>query len=48
MVLRKIRNQRGAGSIGCLFMAACIGAAMYAGFQFGLPRATSTALSRTG
>jgi hypothetical protein len=38
MVLGKVRNQRGAGSIGCLFMAACIGAAMYAGFQFGLPR----------
>jgi hypothetical protein len=38
MVLGKVRNQRGAGSLGCLFMVACIGAAMYAGFQFGLPR----------
>ena len=38
MVLGKVRNQRGAGSIGCLFMAMVIGAAMYAGFQFGIPR----------
>ena len=38
MVLGKIRNQRGAGSIGYLFMAAVVGAAMYAGYQFGIPR----------
>jgi len=38
MVLGKVRNQRGAGSIGCLFMVACIAAAMYAGFQLGIPR----------
>ena len=38
MVLGKVRNQRGAGSIGCLFMAAIIAAGMYAGFQFGIPR----------
>ena len=38
MVLGKVRNQRGAGSIGCLFMLAIIAAGMYAGFQFGMPR----------
>jgi len=38
MVLGKVRNQRGAGAIGCLFMSAVIAAGMYAGFQFGLPR----------
>jgi glutamate synthase domain-containing protein 3 len=38
MVLGKLRNQRGAGMIGCLFMIAIIAAGMYAGFQFGLPR----------
>ena len=38
MVLGKIRNHRGAGSIGCLFVAALTGAALYAGFQFGMPR----------
>ena len=38
MVLGKVRNQRGAGAIGCLFMSAIIAAVMYAGYQFGLPR----------
>jgi len=38
MVLGKVRNQRGAGSIGCLFMIAVVAAAMYAGFQFGIPK----------
>jgi len=38
MVLGKVRNQRGAGAIGCLFMSAIIAAGMYAGFQFGIPR----------
>jgi hypothetical protein len=38
MMLGKVRNQRGAGAIGCLFMAAIIAAGMYAGYQFGLPR----------
>jgi hypothetical protein len=38
MVLGKVRNQRGAGAIGCLFMCAIIAAGMYAGFQFGIPR----------
>ena len=38
MVLGKIRNQRGAGAIGCLFMTAFVAAGMYAGYQFGLPR----------
>jgi hypothetical protein len=38
MVLGKVRNQRGAGSIGCLFLVAITAAAMYAGFQFGIPR----------
>ena len=38
MVLGRLRNQRGAGMIGCLFMIAIIAAGMYAGFQFGLPR----------
>ena len=38
MVLGKVRNQRGAGAIGCLFMSAIIAATMYAGYQFGLPR----------
>ena len=38
MVLGKVRNQRGAGMIGCLFLIAIIAAGMYAGFQFGLPR----------
>ena len=34
----RIRSQRGAGSIGCLFMIAVIAAAIYAGAQFGIPR----------
>ena len=38
MVLGKVRNQRGAGAIGCLFMCAIVAAGMYAGFQFGIPR----------
>ena len=38
MVLGKVRNQRGAGAIGCLFMSAIVAAGMYAGFQFGIPR----------
>lgn len=38
MVLGKLRGQRGAGAIGCLFLTAIIAAGMYAGFQFGLPR----------
>ena len=38
MVLGKVRNQRGAGAIGCLFMCAIIAAGMYAGSQFGIPR----------
>jgi hypothetical protein len=38
MVLGRVRNQRGAGAIGCLFMTAIIAASMYAGFQFGIPR----------
>ena len=38
MVLGKVRNQRGAGAIGCLFMCAIIAAGMYAGFQFGIPK----------
>ena len=38
MGLGKVRNQRGAGAIGCLFMTALVAAGMYAGFQFGIPR----------
>lgn len=38
MVFGKLRGQRGAGAIGCLFMSVIIGAVMYAGFQFGMPR----------
>lgn len=38
MVLGKIRSQRGAGMLGCLFLIAIIAAAMFAGFQLGLPR----------
>lgn len=38
MVLGKARNQRGAGAIGCLLLVAIVGAAMYAGFQIGMPR----------
>ena len=38
MELGKVRNQRGAGAIGCLVTAAIIAAGMYAGYQFGLPR----------
>lgn len=38
MVLGKVRNQRGAGAIGCLLMIAIIAAGMYTGFQFGIPR----------
>ena len=38
MALGKIQRQRGAGSIGCLFMLAIVAAAMYAGFQIGMPR----------
>lgn len=38
MVLGKIRNQRGAGSIGCLFLILLVGASLYAGFQIAIPR----------
>ena len=38
MVLEKVRNQRGAGSIGCLLLVAIVAAGMYAGFQIGMPR----------
>ena len=38
MVLGKARNQRGAGSIGCLFLSVIIAAGCYAGYQFGMPR----------
>ena len=38
MVLGKVRSQRGAGSIGCLFLIAIVAAGMYAGSQIGLPR----------
>jgi len=38
MILGKRRSQRGAGTFGCLFLLAMIGAAMYAGYQFGMPR----------
>ena len=38
MVLGKVRNQRGAGSIGCLLLAAMVAAGLYAGFQIGMPR----------
>jgi len=38
MVLGKMRNQRGAGAIGCLFLVAIIAAGMYVGFQLGIPR----------
>jgi hypothetical protein len=38
MVLGKVRSQRGAGSIGCLFLIAIVAAGMYAGYQIGLPR----------
>lgn len=34
----KLRDQRGAGTIGCLFIVALVGAAMYAGFMLGLPK----------
>jgi hypothetical protein len=38
MILGKIRNQRGAGAFGCLFLILLVGVAMYAGFQIGMPR----------
>jgi len=38
MVLGKVRNQRGAGAIGCLLLVAIIAAGMYAGFQIGIPQ----------
>jgi hypothetical protein len=38
MVLGGVRNQRGAGAIGCLFMTAIVAAGIYAGAQFGIPR----------
>ena len=38
MKLGKFQNQRGAGAIGCLVMIIVVGAGMYAGYQFGLPR----------
>lgn len=38
MVLGRVRNQRGAGMLGCLFLIALVAAGMYAGFQVGLPR----------
>ena len=38
MVFGKVRNQRGAGAIGCLFLLAIVAAGMYAGFQYGMPR----------
>jgi hypothetical protein len=38
MILGMVRNRRGAGTIGCLFMIVVVAAGMYAGFQFGLPK----------
>jgi hypothetical protein len=38
MMLGGVRNQRGAGAIGCLFMTALVAAGIYAGSQFGIPR----------
>jgi hypothetical protein len=38
MTLGRIRNRRGAGSIGCLLMMALIAGGVYAGFQYGMPR----------
>ncbi len=38
MALGKVRNQRGAGTIGCLLMVAIVAFVVYAGYQFGLPR----------
>lgn len=38
MGFARVRNQRGAGSIGCLFMVVVVAAAGYAAYQLGLPR----------
>ena len=38
MMFGKIDRQRGAGSIGCLFLIVIVAAGMYAAFQFTLPR----------
>ncbi len=38
MVLGRVGNRRGAGTIGCLFLVVVVAAGMYAGLQIGLPR----------
>jgi len=38
MVLGMVRNRRGAGTIGCLFLVVVVAVGMYAGFQIGIPR----------
>ena len=37
-MIGKVRNQRGAGAIGCLLLVAIVGSGLYAGFQFGMPK----------
>ena len=37
-MIGKVRNQRGAGAIGCLLLVAVVGCSLYAGFQLGMPK----------
>ena len=45
MLLGRNRNQRGAGAIGCLLLVALVAAAIYAGFQFGIPKLRHSSFS---
>jgi hypothetical protein len=38
VMIGKVRNQRGAGAIGCLLLVAVVGCSLYAGFQLGMPK----------
>jgi hypothetical protein len=37
-MFERVRNRRGAGSIGCLLMLLLVGAGIYAGVQIGMPK----------
>ncbi len=41
--MMRVRSQRGAGTLGCLFVIAVVGAAVYAGFNLALPKLRNSA-----
>lgn len=45
MTLARVRSQRGAGTIGCLFLMAVVGVAVYGGFQYAMPKLRHTSFS---